>query len=70
MKQTERVKRSEEMTREEFVAFLKWVNRFPTKVDCSEALDVTRMTLDNLINKGSGKPETIAKIREQISQIA
>ena len=66
---TTRNKRSEEMTKEEFISFLKWVNRFPTKVDASEALGVTRITLDNLINKSSGKPETIAKVRNEISQL-
>jgi hypothetical protein len=64
----ERKKRSEKMTAEERKAFLKYIKSFETKYDAKEALSVSRPTLDNLIFKGSGKPDTIQKIRKMISQ--
>lgn len=63
-----RKRKSEAMTKEEIKAFNKWVNSFPTKLDAVEALGVSRTTLDSLIFRGSGKPETIAVIREKIAE--
>jgi hypothetical protein len=61
-----RKRRSEQMTKEEHRAFIKWVHSFPTKIDVAYVLGVSRITIDSVLLKGSGKPETIHKIREKI----
>jgi hypothetical protein len=63
----ERKRRSEKMSKEEHKAFIKWVNSFDTKTDAVVALGISRPTLDNLIFKGSGKPDTIKLIREKLN---
>lgn len=62
-----RRRRSEQMTKEEHKAFTKWVQSFPTQIDAAIALGVTRITIGNLVLKGSGSPETISKIREKFT---
>lgn len=62
-----RKRRSESLTRDEVKVFSKYISTFPTKIDAAFALGVSRITLDSLILKGSGKPETIATVREKLS---
>jgi hypothetical protein len=59
--------RSEEMTVVEFKDFLRYVYSFPTKIDASLALEISRPTLDAIISTGRGKKETINRIREILS---
>jgi hypothetical protein len=59
--------RSEEMTVIEFKDFLRYVYSFPTKIDASLALEISRPTLDAIISTGRGKKETINRIREILS---
>lgn len=61
---TRKPKRSEEMSKEEYREFLRYVYSFPTKIDAAYALEISRPTLDGLIFRGSGKAETIERIRE------
>ena len=65
-----RKRKSESLTPEEWKAFKKYVDSFPTKTDCMEALNVTMPTLDRIILKGTGRPDSIKKIREAINQPA
>jgi molybdenum cofactor biosynthesis enzyme MoaA len=65
----ERKKRSEQMTKEECRAFKKYVATFPTKIDAAFALGFSRITLDSVLLKGSGKPETIRLIREKLNDV-
>lgn len=65
---TDRKRRSESMTKEEQKAFQKWVQSFPTKIDAAASLGVSRPTLDGILFRGSGKPETIHAIREKLAQ--
>lgn len=64
----DRKRRSEKMSKEEHRAFLKYVSQYPTKIDAAIAVGVSRVTLDAVLLKGSGKPETIQIIREKLSQ--
>lgn len=71
MEQTStRRKKSVSLTSDEKKAFSKYVESFDTKMDCIERLKISRPTLDRLLFKGSGKPETIQLIREELSAIA
>lgn len=63
-----RRKRSERLTPEEWRRFRKYVLSFETKYDCVLKLKISRPTLDNVIAKGSGKPDTIQLIRKAIRQ--
>jgi hypothetical protein len=63
----DRKRRSESLTKDEVRAFNKYLGTFPTKVDAAFALGVSRTTLHALTFKGSGKPETIAVIREKLA---
>jgi hypothetical protein len=59
-----RVRKSEQLTDQEFLGFENWVKNQRTKVDACEALGIGRPTLDALLFKrGQGSPATIAKIR-------
>jgi hypothetical protein len=55
--QRSKPKRSEEMTKEEYREFLRYVYSFPTKSFAAFALDISRPTLDGLITRGSEKLE-------------
>lgn len=63
----ERKRRSEKMTKDEHKAFLKFIGSFETKTDASDIIGISRPTLDAIIYKASGKPETISKIRKVLS---
>jgi hypothetical protein len=62
-----RKRRSESLTKEEIRAFNKFINSFPTKYDAALAIGISRPTLNLVIIRGSGHPETIAAIRKQIA---
>ena len=62
-----RKRRSESLTKEEFRAFNKYVNSFPTKFDAALAIGISRPTLNLVIIRGSGHPDTIQAIRERIA---
>lgn len=65
---SDRKRRSEKLTQEERRSFRKYVESFDTKQDCAIALGITRPTLDNIIHKGSGRPDTVQIIRDRISE--
>lgn len=60
--------RSEEMSVIEYKDFLRYVYSFPSKVEASMALEISRVTLDALISTGRGRPETIVRIREILNK--
>ena len=69
----ERKRKSEKLLPDERKRFNRYVDSFETKIDCAEALNISRVTLDHIIFKGKGKPETVGIIRkalEGINQIA
>lgn len=65
-----RKRRSEKLNPDEFRAFKKWVGSFDTKTDAKDALEVSTVTLDMVLIKGSGRPDTIEKIRSKIATMA
>ncbi|HEU4903199.1 MAG TPA: hypothetical protein VFT06_10415 [Flavisolibacter sp.] len=62
-----RKRKSEQLTKEEHRAFLKYFQSFPTKLDAEDAIGVKRQVLDMVALKGSGSPETISLIRQKLS---
>lgn len=62
-----RKRKSEAMTPEEHEAFKSWVNKQPTKLDAALTLLISRGALDDILSKGSGKPENIERIRSIIN---
>ncbi len=67
MQTIKRQKRSEKLTKEERAGLKKWVNAQDTKVDACDQLAFTLPTLDRIMLKGSGNPDSIAKIRAKIN---
>lgn len=55
------------MTSDEKRALKKYVTSFPTVIDAAFCIGIHRNTLDIVLIKGSGSPETIHKIREKIT---
>jgi hypothetical protein len=64
---TERKRRSEALTKEERKAFEKYLGTFPTKFDAAVAIGISRPTLNLVIIRGSGHPDTIKAIREKLT---
>lgn len=64
----ERIRKSERLLPDERKKFKQYVDSFETKIDCAESLGLSRVTLDRLIFKGSGKPETIEIVREALNK--
>jgi molybdenum cofactor biosynthesis enzyme MoaA len=62
-----RKRRSERMSKEEHRAFVKYVGKFPTKFDAAIAFGFSRVTLNSVLSKGSGKSDTIQMIREKLN---
>jgi len=62
-----RVRRSEKLTPEEHQQFLQFMEGFELKVEVEEKLKLSRATLDRVSLSGSGKPETIKRIRKQLA---
>lgn len=60
---TVRKRKSEAFTPEEYKMFKQYVKSFSTKLDCMAALQITMPTLDRIMLKGTGRPDTIEKIR-------
>jgi hypothetical protein len=63
----DRKRKSERLTPEEQRSLKKYVASFNTVVDAAFAIGIHRNTLDIVLIKGSGSPETVHKIREKIS---
>ena len=63
----ERAKRSEKMSKQERSMFSKRVFSFDTKIDAAEYFGFSTVTLDAVLLKGSGRPNTIKMIREKLS---
>lgn len=66
--QAKRRRKSEALTPEEFKKFKAYVSSFRFKIDCMEALDMTMPTLNRILLGGTGRPDSIQKIREVISK--
>jgi hypothetical protein len=64
----DRKRRSESLTPEEFRAFKKYLNTFPTKLDAALTIGISRPTLNLVIIRGSGHPDTIKAIRGKLNQ--
>jgi len=58
---------SEKLKGTEKTAFKNWVKIQPSKTAACETLGVTRKTLYSVLGSGSGKPETIKRIRKQLA---
>ncbi len=61
---TDRIRKSESLTAEEYKKLDKWVKTQPTKVDAAIIIGITRPTLDRILIVKSGSPETIEKIKK------
>lgn len=61
-----RVRRSEKLTAEEKKAYSRKVASFETKIDAADFFGFSKVTLDAVLLKGSGKPYTINLIREKL----
>lgn len=66
---TDRIRKSERLTTDEFKALVKWVRAQPTKVDAAILLDITRPTLDRILIVRSASLETINKVRKVLREI-
>src|SRR5690242_19304269 len=44
-----RIRKSQRLSSELMKGFLKYINSFDTKIDCAESLNMSRVTLDNII---------------------
>lgn len=60
-------RRSVKLTTEEKRSFRKWVEKQVTKLDAAEIIGIAPNTLDRILLAGSGKPDTIAKVRLKIA---
>lgn len=56
--------RSERLTAEEWKAIKKLKREVETMLGLAKVIGVNRSTLINTIHRGSGRPETISKVRE------
>lgn len=66
---TDRIRKSEKLTSEEYRALVKWVGLQPTKVDACIILEVTRPTLDRILAVKSGSPDSIEKIKKVLGTV-
>ena len=64
---TERKRKSEKLSKDEFRALKKFVTSYPTVVEAAETIGIHRNVLDLVIIKGSGSPETIQKVRQAVA---
>jgi hypothetical protein len=65
---TDRIRRSEKLTSDEMRSLKKFVASFPAKRDASEAIGISRPTLDLVIIRGSGNSQTVRLIREKLNR--
>jgi hypothetical protein len=63
----ERKRKSEKLTPQEFKALKKYVYSFNTVIDAAVAIGIHRNTLDIVLIKGKGSPETVGLIREKLN---
>jgi len=63
----EKEKRSVKMSRADHKALKAWVHSQQTNQHAADALGISRTSLDRICVLGSGKPSSIAKIKEVIS---
>jgi len=63
IKATRTLKKSESLTFEEQKRFKQLVEKFNTREDCASALTLSRQAIHRILGSGSGKPESIEKIR-------
>jgi len=66
---TVRKRKSEALTPEEHKKFKEYAESFMTKRDCMEALKISLPTMDRITFKGTGRPDTIERIREAIKAL-
>jgi sugar diacid utilization regulator len=66
----ERKRKSEKLTTEERRALKKYVASFPTVIDAADSIGIHRNTLDIVMIKGGGSPETVSAIRSALERIA
>lgn len=69
MKNTERRRKSELLTKDEHKSLLKFINTFPTLIDAADSIGLPRQTLERVKIIGSGSPETIGLIREKLNTL-
>lgn len=67
---TARKRKSEPLLSAELVALKKYIKSFHAIIDCAEAIGISREVLTRVTIVGSGSPETIAKIRAAIGEVA
>lgn len=60
------IRRSEPLTKNEHKALKKYVHTFYTKMDAADALGINRQVLDLVLLKGTGRSDTIQKIRQHL----
>lgn len=65
-----RKRKSEKLTTEERRSLKKYVALFPTVIDAAISIGIHRNTLDIVLIKGSGSPETVSAIRGALEKIA
>jgi sugar diacid utilization regulator len=65
-----RKRKSEKLTNDERKALKKFVASFSTVIDAAESIGIHRNTLDMVLIKGSGSPETVQAIRASLQNIA
>lgn len=63
---TPRKRKSEPLTKDELKSLQKFVSQFHTVIDASEALGISRQTLDRVLVIGKGSPETVSRIKENL----
>lgn len=63
-----RNRKSEQLTREELLAFRKKARKALTLRDVSEELGINEGTRKSIFTKGQGSPATIQKVREYINK--
>lgn len=69
MKNIERRRKSELMTKEEVKTLRQYVNTFHTLVDAADAIGISRQTLERVKIIGSGSPDNIQIIRQKLSEL-
>lgn len=62
----ERKRKSEKLTAAEAKALQKFVSSCGTAIDAAASIGIHRNTLDLVLIKGAGSPDTIQKIRNRL----
>jgi len=65
-----RQKRSEKLTAQERKDFKRFIDGCGTINEAADQLELSRFTISDVKAKGTGRPDTIAKIRSKINSIA